>query len=108
MGYWEIIILFFLLTLFADMVDLRKSIKEVFILEEADLDPSGLIVALLNMGARIHGENKDIIAEHSDISIWKDGTVICNGSSVKPREGYGYNVTQDGEGIARFSPAISN
>ena len=72
------------------------------------MDPNGLAAALLNMGARTHKEGEDIVAEHPDITVWKDGTVICNGSSVKPREGYGYNVTQHGEGITRFSPAIDN
>ncbi len=71
-------------------------------------DPNGLIAALLEMGAMIHKEKGDIIAECSGITVWSDGTVSANGSLVRPKEGYGYDVTQDSKGIVRFSLANDN
>ena len=78
---------------------------------DLDPDPNGLIRALIEMGAMVHKDGGgNIVAECTGITARNDGTVTVNGSSssLRPKEGYGYDATQDSKGIVRFSLANDN
>ena len=75
---------------------------------EIEPDPNGLAAALLNMGAMIHKEKGDIVAEHPNMAAWSDGTISCDGLLMNSIRGYGYNAVQNSKGRVCFSPAIDN